>query len=291
MNDLGSTMSKGPSQPPWRQAASTASGSCLFTAVIAAASLLTVGKYPFFGWTVFPAHGPRYLESRRALGSLRDSAKSSTWTKVGRRAKIDGDFGVLPETASPTIDLSDEDDPVYEGLVAVVQAADQKRAVDIKAFWINEGWELIVIASALSRPQLAAIAAEIEIRMRKELRIKRFKIPSYHVRQPDLSVREQAAAGWVCLSYPRLTVHVMTPLQRNYYNIEGMWRDEKEDYQEIPLEVILRDDTFGTLRLKSDAVGSDDNDENSQPPGIGGSDTQDYYDDNYEKDEEDPFWS
>merc|ERR1719401_1961726 len=68
-------------------------------------------------------------------------------------------------------------------------------------------------------------------------------------RQSGGSIREQASGGWVCLLYPRLTINVMTPVQRTYYDIEGAWRDDNQDYEKIPLDIMLREEGFGNMRL------------------------------------------
>jgi ribosome-associated protein len=218
-----------------------------------------------------------------------------------RRAKVDGAFGVLQETDAPIIDLRDAD-VLLKQLVAVVQGADSKRGVDISAFWINSGYEIVVIITALSRPQLQAIANAIEYKMRKELRIKRMHWEKW----AGSSVRQQAATGWACLQYRRLTVHVMTPVQRSYYDIEGTWRDDNQDYEKIPVDEMLREDGFGSMRLarelgapkqsldhevtqEAEGIPLDEDLEEERDYGPYGEPTVEPMD--YDKDEEDPFWS
>merc|ERR1712139_292586 len=137
-----------------------------------------------------------------------------------RRARIEGIYGVMPETASPIVDTSHLDDPIWKRLVVAVQSADQKRGCDISAFWIHSGWDIVVLITALSRPQLQAITDHIKHRMKHELRM---KLRSQG-RRPDPDLRSDAAAGWVLLPYDRIQIHIMTPTQRSYYNIEGIWR-------------------------------------------------------------------
>merc|ERR1719401_855613 len=106
-------------------------------------------------------------------------------------------------------------------------------------------------------------------------------------RQSGGSIREQAAGGWVCLLYKRLTINIMTPVQRTYYDIEGAWRDDNQDYEKIPLDVMLREEGFGGMRLTrelGDGVEEDEAEEEVEDDGLGaGLD--------YEEDEDDPFWS
>lgn len=219
------------------------------------------------------------LTSSRQVASREDSA-------VKLSARIDGEYGVLPEPPAPLIELEDKD-PVLERLVAIVQAADKKRGVDISAFWINEGFDIIVIITGLSRPQLQAIANEIDMKMKKELRQKRAGSNYHSMRLPGEDIRAQAASGWICLQYTRIAVHIMTPVQRTYYDIEGTWRDDNQDYEKIPLEELLREEGFGNLRLTKELA--DPNDITPQPEES--RDDQGRGSELYEEDVEDPFWS
>lgn len=210
---------------------------------------------------------------------------------MARHAHVAGEYGVLPESPAPLIDTSHEEDPLLERLVTAVQAADGRRGVDISAFWVREGSEIVVIITALSRPQLQAIAGDIDLKMRKQLRLKRQR----NVYFTGHGIREEAATGWVCLVYPRITLHVMTPTQRSYYDIETTWRDDNQDFEKIPVDELIREDGFGNMRLskeldssREETVYADAEDEEGmEEPGVkvGGSGVE------YEEDEEDPFWS
>merc|ERR1711972_1175746 len=187
------------------------------------------------------------------------------------------------------------EDKLLTSLVTAVQAADRKRGVDISAFWINDGFELVVIVTALSRPQLQAIGNEIHHDMRKKARLKRIKGSS----RPGQTIREESLTGWVCLQYDKISVNVMTPVQRTYYDVEGAWRDDNQDYQKIPLDVMLREDGFGNMRLTRELGSSEADDEGE----IDDEDEDEEYDEeesdvegpddelDYEEDEDDPFWS
>lgn len=238
------------------------------------------------------------LTSQRAAASLVAPLAASLVTaaaltrrrgargRVARKGNIDGEYGVMPETASPEIDMSGADDPIWEQVILSVQSMDQKRGVDISAFWVREGWEVNIVVTALSRPQLQAIANAVEENLRHKLRMKRAR-NSHKVGGYD--IRKEAQAGWVCLSYARMTIHIMTPVQRAYYDIESVWRDSNRDYEAINVEQMLREDTFGTLRLKPQV--DDDEDNNIYaPPGLN---EQEEAEESsiYEEDEEDPFWA
>mmetsp|Transcript_52946 Transcript_52946/g.64874 ORF Transcript_52946/g.64874 Transcript_52946/m.64874 type:complete len:248 (+) Transcript_52946:33-776(+) len=221
------------------------------------------------------------------IGSTWPARRQAEMQKTGRYARVDGPYGVLPESPSPLIEL-EEKDPVLEALVHVVQAADNKRGMDISAFWIREGYEMIVLITALSRPQLQSIAMEVESRLRHRLRMKRRKS-----QWPGQTIRDEASMGWSCLVYPRITINVMTPVQRSYYDIESIWRDDNEDYEKVPLHEILREEGFGNLRITKE-LGADPNDitprhEQDEAEEAQGAAYED--EDLYEEDEEDPFWS
>merc|ERR1712190_153122 len=76
-----------------------------------------------------------------------------------------------------------------------------------------------------------------------------------------MTIRDEAITGWVCLTYKRITINIMTPVQRTYYDIEGTWRDENQDYEKIPLDVMLREDGFGNMRLTRELGNGDEDDE------------------------------
>jgi len=211
------------------------------------------------------------------------------------RVKVDGPYGVLPESPAPLVEFRDDQDPVWERLAMAVQTADKKRAVDVSAFWVNDGFDIVVVITALSRPQLQAIGLDIEYNMRKKLRLKRM-IPGGNsglggaVAKSD--IREEAASGWVHLKYSRLTINIMTPVQRAYYDIEGGYRDESQDYEEINLEPIMRSDGFGNMRFRGGLPQGSAGDERSpadEAPTKPPSDSS--LEDDYDADADDPFWA
>lgn len=272
----------------------------------AAAAAIAAAAYGVPAWLAAPA-APSALRQERLAALQGQGPRRSTSPLLGapparhpapavvRRAKIDGDFGVMPELPAPVIDTSDEEDPIWERLVVAVQAADNKRSVDITAFWAHNGFEIIVLVTALSRPQLQAIAAEIQREMKSKLRMRRARSNGRHRPRGTGgdSIRAEASMGWCILQYPRLTIHVMMPVQRSYYDLEGLWRDEWEDYEEIDLQEILREESFGNMRLKKEL---DDTKESvpigQVPSGYADDDVDGPYEEGYyEPEEDDPFWS
>lgn len=262
-----------------------------------ARSVLVLLAFAAALWTVLPGWGSSFLcaAPRVQRPSFWQGQRHSV---LPRRAKVDGPFGVLQESDAPIIDLRDADE-LLSMLVAVVQMADSKRGIEISAFWVNNGYDIVVIITALSRPQLQAIGNAIADKMKKELKVKR----NHGEKWMQSDIRSQAATGWCCLMYRRLTVHIMTPVQRSYYDIEGIWRDDNQDYEKIPVDEMLREDGFGNLRLTRE-LGTprpslDDEEAESMPLEEDAEQERDYgpYGEprtepmEYDKDEEDPFWS
>jgi len=211
---------------------------------------------------------------------------------VSRRVSVDGPYGVLPEDPAPVVQL-ERPDRLLECLIKLVQAADKKRGVDMSAFWIDEGSSIVVMVTGLSRPQLQAIANEIDQVAKKELRLKRsFKHGHHGKTSVQIGNRDEAATGWVCMVYPRLTINIMTPSQRSYYNIEAIWRDDNEDYEKIPLDELLREAGFGNMRITRELQDPNDLTPDGFYDDYDGPELDD--DDEpplYEEDEDDPFWS
>jgi len=228
--------------------------------------------------------------SARFVSSRTDATRRH---RTSSRVKVDGPYGVLDESPAPLVEFRADQDPIWERLAMAVQTADKKRAVDVSAFWVNDGFDIVVVITALSRPQLQAIGLDIEFNMRKKLRLKRM-IPGGNsglggaVAKSD--IREEAASGWVHLKYSRLTINIMTPVQRAYYDIEGGYRDESQDYEEINLEPIMRSDGFGNMRFRGGLPEG-----SAEERGIGEDEAptepSSSLDDDYDADADDPFWA
>lgn len=242
--------------------------------LICACALAALSWRPDAGWV---------LPTRLPSSELKQS-------RLQRHARIDGPYGTMPETESPLVDLDDVEDPVWQKLVIAVQAADKLRAVDIVAFWTQGGYEMVVCMTALSRPQLQAIGIAINKEMKNQLRLRRKNaIMRGHtqLRAREMNIRDNAAGGWLLMRYDRIQINIFTPVQRSFYDIEGLWRDENEDYEEIDIQEILRREGFGNLRLRSfeDATGQ------GPPASQPAEDTTPANDEiDYEADKDDPFW-
>jgi ribosome-associated protein len=93
------------------------------------------------------------------------------------------------------------------------EACDDRKAVDIRLIHVEDvssftDW--FVIASGLSDVQVRAIATAVEERLEE-------------VGRRPLRREGLREGSWVLLDYGELIVHVLTPSQRDYYDLESFW--------------------------------------------------------------------
>ena len=102
------------------------------------------------------------------------------------------------------------------------EACDDRKAVDIRLIRVDEVSSLadwFVICSGLSDVQVRAIARSVEDRLEEE----GGRLP--------LRREGQSEGRWVLLDYGEVIVHVLTPSERSYYDLESFWgHGEKETY-------------------------------------------------------------
>ncbi len=94
------------------------------------------------------------------------------------------------------------------------EACDDRKAVDIRLIRVDEVSSLadwFVICSGLSDVQVRAIARSVEDRLEQEAG----RVP--------LRREGQSEGHWVLLDYGELIVHVLTPQERSYYDLESFW--------------------------------------------------------------------
>ncbi len=94
------------------------------------------------------------------------------------------------------------------------EACDDRKAVDICLIRVEEVSSLadwFVICSGLSEVQVRAIARSVEDRLELEAD----RLP--------LRKEGQSEGRWVLLDYGELIVHVLTPAERRYYDLESFW--------------------------------------------------------------------
>jgi ribosome-associated protein len=94
------------------------------------------------------------------------------------------------------------------------EACDDRKAVDIRLIRVDEVSSLadwFVICSGLSDVQVRAIARSVEDRLEEDLG----RLP--------LRREGQSAGSWLLLDYGEVIVHVLTPSEREYYDLESFW--------------------------------------------------------------------
>ena len=78
---------------------------------------------------------------------------------------------------------------------------------------ISSFTDFFVICSGTSEPQLKAIAAEIEDRLKQEHDIKAVSVDGF------------PASQWIVLDYLQVIVHVFHQEKREFYSLEDLWSD------------------------------------------------------------------
>ena len=94
------------------------------------------------------------------------------------------------------------------------EACDDRKAVDIRLIRVDEVSSLadwFVICSGLSDVQVRAVARSVEEKLEQEIG----RLP--------LRREGQREGSWVLLDYGELIVHVLTPSERAYYDLEAFW--------------------------------------------------------------------
>lgn len=102
-----------------------------------------------------------------------------------------------------------------ELLKLVYEALDDKKANDIRIIDIREVSSMcdyIVIADASNKNQIQAMCKNVEGYMSE--------------RGIELKNREGSPiGGWILLDYYDIIVHIFSTEQRDFYNLEHIWRD------------------------------------------------------------------
>ena len=107
--------------------------------------------------------------------------------------------------------------PNVKLLSACCRALDDKKAVDLLVLELGEASTIadcFVIATGTSEPHLRALAGAVSSTLKEE----------------DASVlgRETTAgSGWAVVDAYDVMVHLFTAEVRDFYNLEGLWRDAR----------------------------------------------------------------
>ncbi len=115
-------------------------------------------------------------------------------------------------TATPASRLDPQDSEALARLAA--EACDDRKAVDIRLIRVDEVSSLadwFVICSGLSDVQVRAIARSVEDRLEQEAG----RLP--------LRREGQSEGRWVLIDYGEVIVHVLTPDERTFYDLESFW--------------------------------------------------------------------
>ena len=112
----------------------------------------------------------------------------------------------------------------YNILKIAANALNNKKARQLKTLKIDDLTTLadfFVIATATSSTHVRALADEVEEKLKEQL------VEPHHI--------EGKSTGWIALDYVSIIVHIFTPQEREFYNLDSMWNDATQ----INLETIL----------------------------------------------------
>jgi ribosome-associated protein len=106
------------------------------------------------------------------------------------------------------------------------EACDDRKAVDIRLIRVDEISSLadwFVICTGLTDVQVRAISRSVEDRLAEQAH----RLP--------LRREGQREGRWVLLDYGELIVHVLTPQERHFYDLESFWgHGEQQRYVSPP---------------------------------------------------------
>ena len=103
-------------------------------------------------------------------------------------------------------------------LEIIVKALDSKKAEDIKVIKVGDLTviaDYFVIADGTSSTQTKALADETEYKMQEN-----GVVPN--------RVQGNNGSNWVIIDYGDIVVHVFSKEQRDFYNLERLWRDGED---------------------------------------------------------------
>ena len=103
-------------------------------------------------------------------------------------------------------------------LEIIVKALDSKKAEDIKVIKVGDLTviaDYFVIADGTSSTQTKALADEAEFKMQEN-----GVVPN--------RVQGNNGSNWVIIDYGDIVVHVFSKEQRDFYNLERLWRDGED---------------------------------------------------------------
>jgi ribosome-associated protein len=101
-----------------------------------------------------------------------------------------------------------------ELLHTIVEAAEDRKANDLVILNISDISYLtdyFIITTGFSKAQIRAICDAIEDKVEEKLN------------QKPIRAEGKNEANWILLDYGEVIVHIMSPQEREYYNLEAFW--------------------------------------------------------------------
>lgn len=103
---------------------------------------------------------------------------------------------------------------------------DNKKAQNIKVLGIDELSSLgdyFIIAGGTSTTQVQALADMLEEKLKEE-------------GISPVSIEGYRQTGWILLDYSDVIVHIFTTEARDYYDLDRLWSDAREEKIDYPTE-------------------------------------------------------
>lgn len=100
-----------------------------------------------------------------------------------------------------------------ERVTQIVQALDDKKAVDVKTYdvrGVSGLCDAFVVATGTAAPHLKGLAAGVQQTMRA-------------ADEASFRTSGDPESGWIVLDYVDVVVHVFSPEARAYYALERLW--------------------------------------------------------------------
>lgn len=113
------------------------------------------------------------------------------------------------------------DDPLLPVIECVVKAADDRKATSTRVFYVAPATDVcsfVVLTNGRSRPQNDAIAASIVD-----------DVEEAFDRKPR-HVEGGADGGWTLIDFGDVIVNVMTPLSREFYDLDALWAPKAPEF-------------------------------------------------------------
>jgi ribosome-associated protein len=131
-----------------------------------------------------------------------------------------------PADRQPVATDLDLTDSSVQLVQAIAQAADDRKAADmmlLKVGSVSSLADYFLIMTGFSKTQVRAIANAIAANVEETLH-----------RRPLRPAAGVSEGGWVLLDYGDVVVHIQTPQERDYYNLEAFW-GHAEQFNVAPL--------------------------------------------------------